>query len=92
MEKRAIITVLGRDKIGIIAAVSGALAQGHANILDINQTIIQDMFTMAMLVDYSQMEPSFDDMRQQLAALGEEMGIEIRDAPGLKESRHAEHR
>ena len=78
MEKQAIITVLGRDKIGIIAAVSGALAQGHANILDINQTIIQDMFTMAMLVDYSQMEPSFDDMRQQLAALGEEMGIEIR--------------
>ena len=78
MEKRAISTVLGRDKIGIIAAVSGALAQGHANILDINQTIIQDMFTMAMLVDYSQMEPSFDDMRQQLAALGEEMGIEIR--------------
>ena len=78
MEKRAIITVLGRDKIGIIAAVSGALAHGHANILDINQTIIQDMFTMAMLVDYSQMEPSFDDMRQQLAALGEEMGIEIR--------------
>ena len=78
MEKRALITVLGRDKIGIIAAVSGALAQGHANILDINQTIIQDMFTMAMLVDYSQMEPSFDDMRQQLAALGEEMGIEIR--------------
>ena len=69
---------MGRDKIGIIAAVSGALAQGHANILDINQTIIQDMFTMAMLVDYSQMEPSFDDMRQQLAALGEEMGIEIR--------------
>ena len=78
MEIRAILTVLGRDKIGIIAAVSGALAQGHANILDINQTIIQDMFTMAMLVDYSQMEPSFDDMRQQLAALGEEMGIEIR--------------
>ena len=78
MEKRAIIPVLGRDKIGIIAAVSGALAQGHANILDINQTIIKDLFPMAMLVDYSQMEPSFDDMRQQLAALGEEMGIEIR--------------
>lgn len=78
MEKRAIITVLGRDRIGIIAAVSGALAQGHANILDINQTIIQDMFTMAMLVDYSQMEPGFDEMRQQLAELGDEMGIEIR--------------
>ncbi len=78
MEKRAIITVLGRDRIGIIAAVSGALAQGHANILDINQTIIQDMFTMAMLVDYSQMAPSFDEMRRQLAELGEQMGIEIR--------------
>lgn len=78
MEKRAIITVLGRDRIGIIAAVSGALAQGHANILDINQTIIQDMFTMAMLVDYSQMEPSFDEMRRQLAELGEQLGIEIR--------------
>ena len=78
MEKRAIITVLGRDRIGIIAAVSGALARGHANILDINQTILQDMFTMAMLVDYSQMEPGFDEMRQQLAELGDEMGIEIR--------------
>lgn len=78
MEKRAIITVLGRDRIGIIAAVSGALAQGHVNILDINQTILQDMFTMAMLVDYSQMEPGFDDMRAELSALGDEMGIEIR--------------
>jgi ACT domain-containing protein len=78
MEKRAIITVLGRDCKGIIAAVSGALAQSNANILDINQTVLQDMFTMAMLVDYSEMEPDFETMRTHLAELGEKMGVEIR--------------
>lgn len=78
MEKRAVITVLGCDREGIIAAISGALAKGHVNILDINQTIIQDMFTMAILVDYARMEPDFDTMRRRLAELGESMGIEIR--------------
>ena len=78
MEKRAIITVLGRDCIGIIAAVSGELAQGRINILDINQTILQDMFTMAMLVDYSRMEPSFEEMSVKLSRLGEKLGVEIR--------------
>lgn len=78
MEKLAVITVLGRDCKGIIAAVSGALAQNNANILDINQTVLQDMFTMAMMVDYSEMEPDFDAMRSQLAELGEKMGVEIR--------------
>lgn len=78
MEKRAIITVLGRDHTGIIAAVSGMLSEGKANILDINQTILQDMFTMAMLVDYSRMEPSFEEMLASLTKLGEELGVEIR--------------
>ena len=74
MEKRAIITVLGRDHTGIIAAVSGMLSEGKANILDINQTILQDLFTMAMLVDYSR----FEEMLASLTRLGEELGVEIR--------------
>ena len=56
MEKQAIITVLGRDRVGIIAAVSAELAKGDVNILDINQTILGDTFTMVMLVDYSAMK------------------------------------
>ncbi|MBQ4515324.1 MAG: ACT domain-containing protein, partial [Clostridia bacterium] len=50
---RAIITVIGTDKVGIIAEVSRVLAENQVNILDISQTIMQDMFTMIMLVDVS---------------------------------------
>ena len=74
----AIITVIGHDRIGIIASISNELANGRVNILDINQTILQDLFVMTMLVDYSQMEPEFDVMRQRLSELGDEMGLEIR--------------
>lgn len=78
MDKQAIITVLGRDRVGIIAAVSTELANGGVNILDINQTILQDMFTMAMLVDYSAMQPDLSEMQSRLNALGEQLGVEIR--------------
>ena len=56
---RAVITVVGNDKPGIIAAVSGALAEKKVNILDISQTIMQDVFTMIMLVDSGEMTISF---------------------------------
>ena len=71
MEKQAIITVLGRDCVGIIAAVSAELAKGDVNILDINQTILGDTFTMVMLVDYSAMKDNLDKLSKQL-------GVEIR--------------
>lgn len=78
MEKQAIITVLGRDRVGIIAAVSAELAKGDVNILDINQTILGEMFTMVMLVDYSAMKPDFSQMKENLDKLGEQLGFEIR--------------
>ena len=78
MEKQAIITVLGRDRVGIIAAVSAELAKGDVNILDINQTILSDTFTMVMLVDYSAMKIEFSDMKDNLDKLSEQLGVEIR--------------
>ena len=78
MEKQAIITVLGRDRVGIIAAVSAELAKGDVNILDINQTILGDTFTMVMLVDYSAMKIEFSAMKDNLDKLGEQLGVEIR--------------
>lgn len=78
MEKQAIITVLGRDRVGIIAAVSAELAKGDVNILDINQTILGDTFTMVMLVDYSAMKIEFSTMKDNLDKLSEQLGVEIR--------------
>ena len=73
----AIVTVLGRDKVGIIAAVCALLAKNNVNILDISQTILQGAFTMVMA---GELDPavSVGDLRGQLEALGREMGITIR--------------
>lgn len=78
MEKQAIITVLGRDRVGIIAAVSAELAKGDVNILDITQTILGDTFTMVMLVDYSAMKIEFSAMKDNLDELSKQLGVEIR--------------
>ncbi|MFW6386730.1 MAG: ACT domain-containing protein, partial [Bacillota bacterium] len=75
---RAIITVVGIDKVGIIAAVSGVLADCSVNILDISQTILQDYFTMMMLVDLSEMDPALEELKEQLQETGEEHGVSIR--------------
>ncbi|MFW5999406.1 MAG: ACT domain-containing protein [Halanaerobiaceae bacterium] len=75
---RAIITVVGIDKVGIIAAVSGVLAECKVNILDISQTILQDYFTMMMLVDLSEMDPALEELKKQLQETGEEHGVSIR--------------
>ena len=76
--KRAIITVLGKDTVGIIARVCTYLADHQVNILDISQTIVQDYFNMMMIVDTNQMNKQFGDMADELAALGEEIGVVIK--------------
>ena len=76
MEK-AVVTVIGHDRVGIIAAVSTALAQQGVNILDISQTVLQEYFTMIMLVDVHG-TASFKELKQQLVKLGEEMGVSVR--------------
>ena len=75
---KAIITVVGNDKVGIIARVSNVLAQNNINILDISQTIMQNMFTMIMLVDVSKTEAKFDEIVKILDSLGEELGLSIK--------------
>ena len=74
----AIVTVVGNDRVGIIAALCRLLADNNVNILDISQTILQEKFTMFMAVDVGDLPCSFTDLAGKLDALGERMGIAIR--------------
>ena len=75
---RAVITVAGKDRVGIIAEVTQALAHQNVNVLDITQTILPpDLFTMVMLVDASQCKVPVGDLADQLAALGNQSGLAI---------------
>lgn len=75
---KAIITVIGQDRTGIIAAVTTKLANFGINVLDINQTVLQEYFTMIMLVDLAGASSPFEDVKKALDALGEEMAMSIR--------------
>ena len=74
---KIVITVVGKDTVGIVASVCTYLAENHINILDITQTILQDYFNMMMIVDVSRMEKTFDEMAKELAAVGETKGVKI---------------
>ncbi len=74
---KAIVTVVGKDKKGIIAKVSTALYENDVNILDISQTIMQDMFTMIMLVDLSGASKQVWTLTKELEEMGEEMNLAI---------------
>ena len=76
--KRAIITVVGKDTIGIIAGVCTYLAENKINILDISQTIVQGYFNMMMIVDASLSKKPFEKLGNELSRLGLEMGLKIR--------------
>ncbi len=75
---RAVITVVGQDKIGIIYEVSRVLAENEVNILDISQTIMQDVFTMIMLVDTEKCGANFKSLAETLDSLGKDLGLSIR--------------
>ncbi|HHV30441.1 ACT domain-containing protein [Acetivibrio mesophilus] len=75
---RAVITVIGKDKIGIIAGISNILANCSVNILDISQTTMQDVFTMVMLVDISKLSVQFAELSEQLENKGVEMGLSVK--------------
>jgi ACT domain-containing protein len=75
---RAIVTVIGQDRVGIIAGVSAVLAREQVNILDISQTVLQEYFTMIMLVDLDKMPLPFGSLRQVLDEEGEHLGVSIR--------------
>lgn len=75
---RAIITVIGSDKVGIIAKVATFLAEQNINILDITQTTMQNIFTMIMLTDISSGKLKFAEIVDALDELGKTLGVEIR--------------
>ena len=76
---KAILTVVGRDKVVIIAGVTEILAKYSVNILDINQTIMQDsIFTMIMIADLTKSPISFEDIQNHLNKKAEEMGVTIK--------------
>jgi len=75
--KRIIITVLGHDRVGIIAGISAILADASINILDINQTILQGFFTMVMVADISDSTIDIARLREILNRKGEELQLQI---------------
>ena len=75
---RAIVTVVGKDRVGIIAGVCTRFAEWQVNILDISQTVMQGNFTMTMLVDLEKCELPFQEVSEQLRLRGEEMQLSIR--------------
>ena len=75
---KVIITVLGKDTVGIIAKVCTYLAGSNINILDINQTIVQDYFNMMMIADMSGTDKPLEEVMADLDRIGEEIGVNIR--------------
>ncbi|MBQ7985711.1 MAG: ACT domain-containing protein [Clostridia bacterium] len=73
---KAVITVIGKDTVGIIAKVSNLLFENNINILDISQTIMQDLFTMIMLVDIKDVQVG--DLQEKLDVISKEMNLSIR--------------
>ena len=76
--KKTIITVVGKDTVGIIAKVCTYLANNRINIEDISQTILQGYFNMMMIVDASQSHKPFGEIVEELDQIGEEIGVKIR--------------
>ena len=75
---KAIITVVGKDTVGIIAKVCTYLAENRINILGISQTIVQDYFNMMMIVDVTSISQSFGDVAEELEQVGEAIGVKVK--------------
>ena len=75
---RAIVTVIGKDRVGIIAEVCRILAENGVNVLDISQTVLQEYFTMIMLVEAAQCTVPFADLARTLDEAGTQRGLQIR--------------
>ena len=76
--KKTIITVVGKDTVGIIARVCSYLAENKINILDISQTIVQGYFNMMMIVDTNETKKAFGEISDELNKLGQEIGVIIK--------------
>lgn len=74
---RAVVAVIGKDTVGILAKVSGICAEYKANVMDVTQTIMQDLFAMTMLIEISGLTIDYIDFADKLVKAGEEMGLQI---------------
>ncbi len=74
---RAVITVIGKDMVGILSSVSSICAKNNVNIIEVTQSILQDMFCMIMMADVSQCSVSFSDFSDTLSEYGKENGLSI---------------
>ena len=77
-ERKAILTVIGKDKVGIIAGVSNELQRLNINILDVNQTIIDEFFTMIMMLDLKLSNSNFEEIKKSLELKGKELGVDVK--------------
>lgn len=77
MKTPTVLTVLGEDRVGIVATISATLAKAGANIEDIRQTILSGIFSMTMLVTVDEEATPFDELQERLAADGEKLGMQI---------------
>lgn len=78
LKMKGIITVIGEDKVGIIYNVAKILAEKNVNVEDISQTVMQNYFTMMMMVNLSNMNCDFKELKDSLEGLGEEIGLSIK--------------
>lgn len=74
---RAVITVIGKDTVGILTKVSGICTEYNANVIEVTQSVLQDMFAMIMLVDISKLNRDFTELADRMNALGDELGLKI---------------
>lgn len=74
---RAVITVIGKDNVGILHQVSGVCAKYQANVLEVTHSVLQDMFAMIMMVDITAMTTNFTQLSDELNSLGETLGLSI---------------
>ena len=74
---RAIVTIIGSDRVGIIAGIANVIAEANVNILDISQSVIREFFTMIMMVDLSGAKIAFSELSEKLTRKGEELGVRV---------------
>ena len=74
---KAVITVIGHDTVGILHKVSGICAEKNANVIEVTQSVLQDLFAMFMLVDIRGMKCEFSELSDSLNALGKDLGLSI---------------
>ena len=75
---KTIITVVGKDTVGIIAKICTYLSNNHVNVLDISQTIVSGFFNMMMIVDLDASDKPFDEVQKELTQIGEEIGVDVK--------------